>query len=34
MRSCAQWLPFSATITGSFSPVGLGMGIPPDSVIT
>ena len=30
----AQWLPFSATITGSFRPVGLGIGMPPDSVIT
>ena len=33
-RSWAQWLPFSATITGSFRPVGLGIGMPPDSVIT
>ena len=33
-RSAHHWLPFSATITGSFTPVGDGIGMPPDSVMT
>ena len=34
MRKVHHHVPFSPTITGSFGPDGLGIGMPPDSVIT